>query len=99
MGLVSKRPAPTRSAQVSIGAYSECPLPQDPRAALLAQFLPTMTGAGPSSAGVRLAASTDRAHKYFGTDGLPPLRFPLSGSPTVNQPGDLETAIFKNNHP
>ena len=87
------RPQP----QVSIGQFTGVPLPQDPRAGLLAQLLPGLTGAGPESAGVRLSASTDRSHRYFGTDALPPLRFPLSGPPHVNEPVDLETAIYKNN--
>lgn len=83
--------------QASIGRFTGVPLPQDPRRALLDQLLPTQLGVGPSTAAVRLGASTDRAHRYFGTDALPPLRFPLSGPPKVNQPEDLEQAIYKPN--
>jgi hypothetical protein len=77
--------------------YAGCPLPQDPRATLLANILPTALGVGPSTAAVRLGESTDQPRKYFGTNGLPPLRFPLAGPPKVNRPEDLETAVFKNN--
>ncbi len=100
MGLFGKpkaRAQPQPPAQASIGMYSECPLPQDPRHTLLDQLLPTMLGVGPSTAAVRLGGSTDRAHRYFGSDEIPGLRFPLAGAPTVNQPQDLETAIFKPN--
>lgn len=105
MGLFSRPKGPRARQQVaalpqaSIGQYTGVPLPQDPRQTLLDQLLPTMLGVGPSTAAVRLSASTDRCSRYFGTDGLPPLRFPLSGPPKVNQPEDLETAIYKNNHP
>jgi hypothetical protein len=103
MSLFSRGKAPraTRQVaevpQVSIGRFAGVPLPQDPRRVLLEQLLPTQLGVGPSIAAVRLGSSTDRAHRYFGTDGLPPLRMPLAGPPHANQPEDLEQAIFKPN--
>jgi hypothetical protein len=101
MGLLDKlfgsKPVPTPVATVAptanIGMYQGNGLPQDPRGALVGQVLPTMSGA----AGIRLGASTNRSNRYFGTDGMPPLRFPVTGPPRVNQPIDLETAAFKTN--
>jgi hypothetical protein len=100
MGLLSwllgTRPASSTPATVpsaSMGMYQGVPLPQDPRTALTRQILPAMSG----PPGVRLSMSTNRGGRYFGTDGLPPLRFPLTGPPKVNQPTDLETAAFKSN--
>lgn len=96
--LKRKKPAAAGApAQASIGQYTGVPLPQDPRQTLLDQILPTLLGVGPSTAAVRLSASTDRAHRYFGTDALAPLRMPLSGAPHINQPDDFEQAIYKPN--
>jgi hypothetical protein len=99
MGLFGnrRRSTPAPPPQVSIGQYAECPLPQDPRATLLSNLLPTQLGLGPSIAAVRLGASTDRPAHYYGTNRLAPLRYPLSGPPKINQPEDLETAIYKPN--
>jgi hypothetical protein len=84
----------TRPASIAnIGMYQGNGLPQDPRSALVSQVLPTMSGA----AGIRLGASTNRSNRYFGTDDMPPLRFPVTGAPGVNQQIDLETAAFKAN--
>lgn len=84
---------PGAAPPASMGMYTECELPQDPRAGLLRQIVPAMTG----PPGIRLARPIGGAGRYFGTDGLPPLRFPLSGPPHVNQPVDLEQAIYKPN--
>lgn len=91
----SKPAAPAAAANptANIGMYQGNGLPQDPRSALVGQILPTMSGA----AGIRLGASTNRSNRYFGTDNMPPLRFPLTGPPSVNQQIDLETAAFKAN--
>jgi hypothetical protein len=99
MGLLARilrpgTPTPPRSTpQASIGAYTGIELPQDPRAILTAQLLPAMTG----PPGLRLSESTNRQGRYFGTDIVPPQRFPLSGPPHANQPEELEAAAFKNN--
>jgi hypothetical protein len=87
--------AQTRPASTAnIGAFQGHDLPQDPRAALTREILPTMSG----TPGIRLAASTaGNSQFYRGTDQLPPIRFPLTGPPKVNQPKDLETAAFKPN--
>lgn len=90
-------PAKARSQQVNIGEYADQQLPQDPRATLLANLLPTQLGVGPATAAVRLSASTDRANRYFGTNRLAPLRIPLSGPAHINQPEDFEQAILKPN--
>jgi hypothetical protein len=87
------RPLSTIAPTANIGVYQGNTLPQDPRSALVSQILPTMSGA----AGIRLGASTNRSSRYFGTDGTPPLRFPVTGPPRVNQPVDLEAAAFKAN--
>lgn len=84
---------PAAAPTASMGMYQGIPLPQDPRRALTAQILPTMSG----PPGVRLSMSSNRPGRYFGTDQVAPLRFPLTGSPGVNQPRDFETAAFKRN--
>lgn len=81
-------------AQQSIGMYSGYgALPQDPRTALTREILPGMSG----PPGIRLSGSTDRAARYFGTDAVPPVRYPLTGPKTVNRPIDLEVAALKDN--
>jgi hypothetical protein len=91
----ARKPSPPDGSDASagIGMFTGIPLPQDPRNTLVKAILPTMSG----DAGLRLSASTNRAGRYFGTDGMPPLRFPLSGEPKVNRPVDLEQAAFKPN--
>lgn len=86
--------APAAPPVANIGRFQGHQLPQDPRTALTREILPTMSGA----AGMRLAASTSGNSRFYrGTDGMPPIRFPLTGPPKVNQPKDLETAAFKPN--
>jgi hypothetical protein len=94
--LFGTKPAPVTqpgNPAANIGMYQGNGLPQDPRSALVGQILPTMSGA----AGIRLGQSTNRSNRYYGTDDMPPLRFPLTGPPGVNQQIDLETAAFKAN--
>jgi hypothetical protein len=80
--------------QGGIGMYSEAgPPPQDPRSVLLRDRIPTLTG----PPGLRLADSNNPSGSYHGTDLVPPVRFPLTGQPDINQQENFEQAWLKDN--
>lgn len=86
-----KRAPRLQPADESIGMFTGQPaLPQDPRKAMVEQILPTMTGP------IGLTEAPQPG-EYFGTDVVPPIRFPITGPPGVNQDFQLETAPLKNN--
>jgi hypothetical protein len=60
---------------------------------MVRDILPGLSG----PPGIRLAQSTDRAARYFGTDAVPTTRYPLTGPKQVNRPVDLEVAAIKSN--
>jgi hypothetical protein len=74
--------------RVPMGMYAgNPPLPQNPRVVLVDQLHESLMG----PPGIRLAMSTNRGGRYFGTDAVPAPRYP-TGPPKVNRPQDLEMA-------
>ncbi len=66
------------------------PLPQNPVIQRIRELMASLTG----PPGIRLAASTDRQARYFGTELVGTGPYPF-GPPSVNRPVDLEVAPIK----